>query len=498
MTNLYALFKPMMTTDRPLLLADDGRTLATYPDLDKRSGQYSHILRQFGLKPGDRVAAQIEKSPEALYLYCACLRSGFIYLPLNTAYGPEELDHFLSDAKPSVFIVDPAKANIHRHRDVKVVTLDPDGFGSLTSLAAASAADTDVVPRTDDDVAVIIYTSGTTGLPKGAMISHGNLCENAKMLLKAWDWSANDVMLHTLPVFHVHGLFVGLHLPLAACSPILLHKHFDASAVIAALPKATVFMGVPTYYTRLLQDGIDHQDCARMRLFISGSAPLLSATFTQWEQATDTTILERYGMSETGMNTSNPLLGERRPGTVGQPLPGVECLIVDEQGKALPPNTPGDLLVKGANVFQGYWENPEKTRESFTDNGYFMTGDIASMDSDGYISIVGRSKDLIISGGLNIYPKELELLLDKMEMVIESAVIGLDHPDFGEAVCAVLAVAPDCTLDTKTVTDYMRAHAANFKVPKKVCFVEQLPKNSMGKVQKNVLREQFAGAFKSP
>lgn len=498
MSNLYQRFQQHASTDKPLLISDQGKTLASYQDLDEKSGQYAHTLKHLGLKPGDRVAAQIEKSPEALYLYCACLRSGLIYLPLNTAYGHQELDHFLSDAGATLLVVEPNKTSEHRHREVKVVSLGEHSSGSLSSLAAASPSDPNIEPRTENDIAVIIYTSGTTGLPKGAMISHGNLISNGETLLKAWGWSAEDVLLHTLPVFHVHGLFVGLHLPLLAGTPILFHSSFSTKTVLAALPSATVFMGVPTYYTRLLNDGIDQQSSANMRLFISGSAPLLATTFSAWEQTTGKIILERYGMSETGMNISNPLTGERRAGTVGLPLPGVECRIVDEKGLAVASDTPGDLWVKGANVFSGYWNNPDKTAESFTEEGFFITGDIASIDPDGYISIVGRSKDLIISGGLNIYPKELELLLDKFEPVSESAVIGLPHPDFGEAVCAVIVLKPNALPDADEIQNYMRQQVANFKVPKAVFFTDQLPRNSMSKVQKNLLRDQHQDTFIAP
>jgi malonyl-CoA/methylmalonyl-CoA synthetase len=395
-------------------------------------------------------------------------------------------------------VVEPSKTSEHRHREVKVVSLGEHSSGSLSSLAAASPSDPNIEPRTENDIAVIIYTSGTTGLPKGAMISHGNLISNGETLLKAWGWSTEDVLLHTLPVFHVHGLFVGLHLPLLAGTPILFHSSFSTKTVLAALPSATVFMGVPTYYTRLLNDGIDQRSSANMRLFISGSAPLLATTFSTWEQATGKIILERYGMSETGMNISNPLTGERRAGTVGLPLPGVECRIVDEKGLAVASDTPGDLWVKGANVFSGYWNNPDKTAESFTEEGFFITGDIASIDPDGYISIVGRSKDLIISGGLNIYPKELELLLDKFEPVSESAVIGLPHPDFGEAVCAVIVLKPNALPDADEIQNYMRQQVANFKVPKAVFFTDQLPRNSMSKVQKNLLRDQHQDTFIAP
>ena len=499
MTNLYHVFSEHLKAEKPLFLNRDQQCEATYGALDSRSAQYAGALLKAGLEPGDRVAVQIEKSYENIYLYCGCLRAGLIYLPLNTAYQASELSHFINDAKPKLFVIDPAASTAHLDQldhQVQTLTLDQEGFGSLRDWVDASPAHQEIFPSQNHDVAVIVYTSGTTGLPKGAMISHGNLVSNVRTLRSAWGWTEHDVMLHTLPIFHVHGLFVGLHLPLLSNSPVILMASFNADSVIKALPHATVFMGVPTYYTRLLSSGISPKDCANMRLFTSGSAPLLSQTFTDWEQATGTTILERYGMTETGMNTSNPLEGQRKKGTVGPPLPGVECRAVDASGMDVAPGETGDLWVRGKNVFHGYWQNAEKTAESFTDqgpvHGFFKTGDLASIDPEGYVTIVGRNKDLIISGGLNVYPKEIELLIDQLDGVLESAVIGLPHPDFGESVCAVIVPTRENDRSEDDIISLLKADIANFKVPKHVFFIPELPRNTMGKVQKNELRTRFS------
>ena len=499
MSNLYHVFSEHLQPKRPLLINSNQECEATYGDLETRSAQYASALLSLGLNPGDRVAVQIAKSIENIYLYCGCLRAGLIYLPLNAAYQASELSHFITDAKPKLFVIDPAASIGHLdqldHRP-QTRTLDQDGRGSLRDLADSSPTHPEIHPSQDQDIAVIVYTSGTTGLPKGAMISHGNLISNARALRTAWGWTDHDVMLHALPIFHVHGLFVGLHLPLLSNSPIILMPNFNADAVIATLPLATVFMGVPTYYTRLLSSGIKAQDCANMRLFTSGSAPLLSQTFTDWEQATGTTILERYGMTETGMNTSNPLSGERKKGTVGPALPGVKCRVVDASGIDVAVGDTGDLWVKGENVFSGYWQNPEKTAESFTSegpgDGFFKTGDLASIDPEGYITIVGRNKDLIITGCLNVSPKEIELLIDRMDGVLESAVIGLPHPDFGEAVCAVIVPLDGADCSQEAIIATLKADIANFKIPKHVFFIPELPRNTMGKVQKNELRTRFS------
>ena len=498
MSNLYQVFRDHFDLSRPLLIDAAGETIATYLDLEQRSAQFATALIQLGLKPGDRVAVQTEKSIEALYLYCGCLRAGLIYLPLNTAYGSHELNHFLQDATPSLLMVDPACADDHAERSVLTHTMDRFGQGSLTNLAQDCPTTHSIEPTGPDDIAVIVYTSGTTGLPKGAMISHDNLISNAQTLTSAWGWTQADVMLHTLPIFHVHGLFVGLHLPLLAGCSMIFQPSFDAATVRTALAHATVFMGVPTYYTRLLRQGIHQKDCEGMRLFISGSAPLLAQTFQDWEETTGTVILERYGMSETGMNTANPLDGERKPGTVGPPLPGVECLVVNDAGDVLPAGETGHLWVRGPNVFQGYWQNEEKTAESFTPDGYFKTGDLAVIDDEGYISIVGRSKDLIITGGLNVYPKDIELVLDAIDGVMESAVFGLPHPDFGESVCAVIVPLAEVDLTAEFIFDQIKPRLANFKTPKKIFFLRNLPRNTMGKVQKNQLRAQFSDAAHNP
>tara|TARA_B110000196_G_scaffold279278_1_gene258783 strand:+ start:348 stop:1655 length:1308 start_codon:yes stop_codon:yes gene_type:complete len=432
---------------------------------------------------------QVEKSPESLLFYFACLRFGCIYLPLNTAYKVDELAYFINDAEPTLILCDPKRESLFRQlSSAKIFTLDNEGRIN----ADLDDQIFDTADRLADDVAVIIYTSGTTGRPKGAMISHGNIESNSKVLSKSWGWQTNDVMLHALPIYHVHGLFVGSHLPVMNGSPITFLNRFDASEIIALLPKSKVYMGVPTNYTRLLaQPELTRESCKNMRLFISGSAPLLTHTFNDFSERTGHTIIERYGMSETGMNTSNPLTGDRKGGTVGPPLSGVTCRIVDDQGIQVAKNKTGHLELKGPNVFTGYWCMPEKTAAEFSSDGFFRTGDLANQDEDGYISIVGRNKDLIISGGLNVYPKEIEMLLDNLDGVAESAVIGLPDPDFGEAVSAVIVTDGTKKLQPTDITAYVKEKVANFKVTKHVFFVDELPRNAMGKVQKNKLREMF-------
>jgi len=473
----------------------------TFAELDAECARYAGWLDRGGLRRGDRVAVQVEKSPAALFFYLACLRAGLIFVPLNTAYRDLELEHFLDDAEPAMVVCAPERlaamqALAAQRAIAHVHTLDADGHGSLAEAARDASAERPPVAVDDDAIAVILYTSGTTGRPKGAMITHANLASNARALHQAWGFSDGDVLLHALPIFHIHGLFVACHTALLNASTMLFLPKFDAKAVIAQLPRATVFMGVPTYYTRLLAEpGFTAEVCRNMRLFTCGSAPLLPQTFHEFEKRTGHTILERYGMTETGMNTSNPLNGLRRPGTVGPPLPGVQVRIVDAQDREVPAGDTGQLLVKGANVFKGYWRLPDKTAEEFTTDGFFRTGDLARRDADGYISIVGRAKDLIISGGFNIYPKEIEGYLDKLDGVLESAVIGAPHPDFGEAVVAVIVRKPEGTALTEaSVIATLKSQIAGFKVPKRVFFADTLPRNTMGKVQKNLLREQYAAA----
>jgi len=491
--NVYSLFSERTRDAGDFLLSPELQAICSYDELHDYAGRFASGLQKIGVNPGDRVIAQVAKTPEALYLYFACLRLGAIYLPLNTAYQDDELAYFVGDASPALIACDPGKQSVFEsfEGDHLVLTLDAEGRGSLMDqcLDSVPAA---VCERDDDDVAVILYTSGTTGKPKGAMITHGNLASNGLTLHDAWQWQPGDIMLHALPVFHIHGLFVATHLPVLNGSPIILLPAFDPAGVAALLPSATVYMGVPTNYTRLLDSNLLNREvCRNMRLFTSGSAPLLQQTFNDFRQTTGFEIVERYGMTETGMNTSNPLDGIRKPGTVGPTLRGVSARIVGDDGTPVAPGTPGNLEIRGQNVFKGYWQLPGKTKEEFTEDGYFRTGDIASQDEDGYISIVGRNKDMIISGGLNVYPKEIEAVIDRLPGVLESAVIGLPHSDFGEGVCAVIVAEAGHTLDEQAIIHHLKSRLANFKIPKWVHIVPSLPRNTMGKVQKNVLREMF-------
>ena len=476
----------------------------TYADLDETSGRFARALARFGVRPGDRVAAQVDKSPEALFVYLACVRMGAIFLPLNTAYQKGELSYLIGDAEPTVVVGRPqTEADLRRLvaqvGKAQVVTLGPDRDGSLIECSTGLDPRYETAVVGPDDVAAILYTSGTTGRPKGAMLTHRNLASNAAALHRIWGFRSDDVLLHALPIYHTHGLFVAVNCVLMNGTGMIFLPRFDADAVIRLLPRATVFMGVPTFYTRLLaHPGLTADACRNMRLFISGSAPLLEETFRDFHDRTGHTILERYGMSETGMNTSNPLDGERLPGTVGLPLPDVEVRVADADGRVLPRGRIGVLEIRGPNVFTGYWRNPEKTAEELRPDGFFITGDLARIDTNGYVSIVGRSKDLIISGGLNVYPKEIESAIDEDESVDESAVVGIPHPDFGEAVLAV--VKPRVGADApsgEAIIRRLKNTLANFKVPKKVVFIDELPRNAMGKVQKNLLRERFKDALET-
>jgi malonyl-CoA/methylmalonyl-CoA synthetase len=478
----------------PFLEADSGETY-TYADLERETARVASFLTGLGLAKGDRVAAQIDKSPQGLFLYLGALRGGFCFLPLNTAYQRGELAYFLQDAEPRVVVCRPQMletfAAIAREAGApRLFVLDEHGKGTLTDAMADASTAFEDVPLAENALAVIIYTSGTTGRSKGAMVTHGNLTSNGAVLKDYWRFTSRDVLLHALPAFHVHGLFVGIHPILLAGARLLYHRRFDPKAMLAALPRATAMMGVPTFYVRLLAEpGLTRAVAGHMRLFVSGSAPLLLDTFEGWRDRTGHTILERYGMSEAGMITSNPYDGERRGGTVGFPLPGVSVRVV-EDGKVLGPGKPGVVEIKGPNVFAGYWRMPEKTKEEFTADGWFRTGDVGQWSEDGYLAIVGRAKDLIISGGYNVYPKEIELVIDAIPGVVESAVVGVPHPDFGEAVVAVCVKQKAAPLDEAAVIAHVKSQIANFKVPKRVVFVEDLPRNAMGKVQKNVLREQ--------
>ncbi|NIR31444.1 MAG: malonyl-CoA synthase [Gammaproteobacteria bacterium] len=477
----------------------------TYRDVEVATARLANVLRGTGLREGDRVAAQVDKSPQALFLYLACLRAGLVYLPLNVAYKSAELDFFLGDAEPGLVVARPqAVATLEglcRTHGVRALeTLDAVGGGSLMDKAAGASDLFDPVAHAPDDLAALLYTSGTTGRPKGAMLTHRNLEANARALHEFWGWRPDDVLLHALPLFHVHGLFVACHCALLGASRMIFLPRFETEAVIEHLPRATVMMGVPTFYTRLLAEPRFGADvCRRMRVFISGSAPLQEQTFHAFRARTGHTILERYGMSETGMNTSNPLQGERRAGTVGVPLPGVSVRVVDERGHALPPGQVGGIEVRGENVFPGYWRLPEKTREEFTADGYFRTGDLGCFDAEGYLAIVGRARDLVITGGYNVYPKEIERHIDAVPGVKESAVIGLPHPDYGEAVTAVV-VPDDCGQPPQeaVIIARLKESLAGYKVPKRVFFVDALPRNAMGKIQKNALRERYGDDSGAP
>lgn len=480
--------------ERVFLETDDGKTHVR-ADLARESARFARLLIEAGAVRGDRVAVQVEKSPACLFLYLGCLRAGLVYLPLNTAYQRSELTYFLQDAQPSIVVCKPESIDLMRELSAAatpVLTLDGEGRGSLADAAAALPSEFVTVDSAPDDVAVILYTSGTTGRSKGAMVTHRNLLSNARALIDCWRFSERDVLLHALPVFHIHGLFVANHCALLSGARVLWHRKFDPALVLRDLPRATVMMGVPTFYTRLLaQPQFDREVCRNMRLFISGSAPLLLETFKDFQARTGQTILERYGMSEAGMICSNPLDAQRRGGSVGFPLPGVSVRVANEQDRPLTRGEVGGIQLKGENVFAGYWHMPEKTREEFTVDGYFRTGDVGTIDADGYVSIVGRAKDLIISGGYNVYPKEIELALDALPGVAESAVIGVPHPDFGEAVAAVVVARKDAKLDPAAMIAELKKNFANYKVPKQVHVVEDLPRNAMGKVQKALLRERY-------
>ena len=492
--NLYALLAAHFpeSTEQPCLLIPDGRVIH-YEELDATSARIAHGLAAAGCRRGDRVAVQVDKCWEALALYLACLRAGFVYLPLNTGYQKSELGYLFGDAEPTIIVCRPdAAERVAPLRPQATVLTLASGEGSLLDRADGQPGEFETVASQPDDLAAILYTSGTTGRPKGAMLSHRNLGSNASTLVAYWGFTRGDILLHALPIYHVHGLFVACHCALLAGARMLWLPRFDAAEVRALLPRATVMMGVPTFYTRLLgmpEFGTD--DCRSIRLFVSGSAPLLPETFDDFRQRTGQTILERYGMTETGMNTSNPLDGDRIGGTVGPALPGVSVRVVDAEGQPCAVGDVGGVEVKGPNVFAGYWRMPDKTRDEFTGDGYFRTGDVGQLLPNEYLRIVGRAKDLIISGGLNIYPKEIEERIDALPGVVESAVIGVPDADFGEAVAAIVVARPGNTLTETGVIAALKSEIANFKVPKRVHFVADLPRNAMGKVQKNILREQF-------
>jgi len=497
------LFETVRAADRaaPFITTPEGRTIS-YANAIDLSGQIANALTKRGVVPGDRVAVQVEKSPEAILLYFACLRAGAVFLPLNTGYTLAELDYFIGDAEPRVVVCDPArKAALEetaRARGVSAIeTLGIKQDGSLLDLARTQPSAFEDVARAGYDLAAILYTSGTTGRSKGAMLSHENLASNARALQETWRYTSRDVLLHALPIFHTHGLFVATNLTMLCGASMIFLPKFDPDQIFALMARATVMMGVPTFYVRLLQDKRLSVEATRhMRLFIAGSAPLLAETHRAWTAATGHAILERYGMTETNMLTSNPYDGERIPGSVGLPLPGVALRIADpETGAALPEGDVGMIEVKGPNVFSGYWRMPEKTKAEFRPGGYFITGDLGKIGPGGYVSIVGRGKDLVISGGYNVYPKEVETEIDAIPGVIESAVFGAPHRDFGEGVTAAIVKHNGTPLTERDVMAALDGRLAKFKCPKAILFLDELPRNTMGKVLKNELRERYQDIY---
>lgn len=501
MPNLYTSLAACFPADRARPFASVGGGACSYAELEVRSARYANLLLDLGVTRGDRVAVQAPKSIDMLMLYLACLRAGAIFLPLNPAYTAGELDHFMRDAQPALFVCDPAQAQVIRTLAEtagvpRVETLGAGGEGTIAAAAADRTATFATVEMGDDELAAILYTSGTTGRSKGAMLSHGNLASNCFTLRDEWRFTADDVLVHALPIFHTHGLFVATNVTLAAGAAMIFLPGFEVEAVLAAIPRATAMMGVPTFYIRLLKASrFTRELVSHMRLFVSGSAPLSANTHRAFFERTGHAILERYGMTETNMNSSNPYDGERIAGTVGRPLPGVAIRIADpDSGTEQPQGEVGVIEIRGPNVFQGYWKMPEKTAAEFRD-GWFVSGDLGLIDGRGYVSIVGRAKDLIISGGYNIYPAEVEAALDELREVAESAVIGVPHPDMGEGVVGVVVPAAAGYSDGEAIKAALADKLARFKQPRRVVFVDELPKNGMGKVQKNVLRDQFANSF---
>ncbi|WP_428926292.1 malonate--CoA ligase [Marinibacterium sp. SX1] len=483
----------------PFLILADGSVLS-HADFLARAARIAHVLTGLGLQPGDRLAAQVDKSPEALALYAACAQTGVVFLPLNTAYTVDELTYFIDNSGARLVVCDGARAEtlapVAQGLGAAIETLNGDGSGTLTDKAADRPDTFETVARSGDDLAAFLYTSGTTGRSKGAMLTQDNLLSNARTLAGEWRFTDRDVLLHALPIFHTHGLFVATNITLIAGGALIFLPKFDAGEIIRLMPRATAMMGVPTFYTRLLDDPAFTRELARdMRLFVSGSAPLLAETHVRFEERTGHRILERYGMTETNMNTSNPYDGERRAGTVGFPLPGVELKITGAGGETLAQGEVGLIEVRGPNVFKGYWQMPEKTREELREDGFFITGDLGMIDADGYVHIVGRNKDLIISGGYNIYPKEIELVLDDQPGVLESAVIGVPHADFGETVLGLIVAEPGATPDLEAIAQVAGEKLARFKHPRKLVVIEALPRNTMGKVQKNILRDTYKDTF---
>jgi malonyl-CoA/methylmalonyl-CoA synthetase len=515
--NLFSALRAAFPSDLSATAVEtDEGLFYSWQDLDRATAMMANLLQSLDLPQGSRVAVQVEKSVEAMMLYLATLRAGYVFLPLNTAYQSAEIEYFIGNAEPAVVVCSPANFGwvskiAFKAGTQHVFTLGDDRTGSLLDRAAHHSDQHQVVPRQADDLAAILYTSGTTGRSKGAMLTHGNMSSNALTLKDYWGWTQaggpdgqGDVLIHALPIFHVHGLFVAIHGALINGSKMIWMAKFDPKRAIGYMARATVFMGVPTLYVRMLAEAsLNKAAVQHMRLFIAGSAPLLIETFTEWQQRTGHTILERYGMSETAMLTSNPYAAdsryaaqkERRGGTVGFPLPGVSLRVRGDAGQDLPVGEIGGIQVKGPNVFKGYWRMPEKTAEEFTADGYFKTGDVGKVDEQGYVTIVGRSKDLIISGGYNVYPAEIEGYINEMTGVAESAVVGVPHPDFGEVGVAVVIAKAGATVVPEGVIADLKAKLANFKIPKKCFVVAELPRNTMGKVQKNLLRDQYKRLF---
>ncbi len=501
--HLVAGLLPGHPADRSFMTTPDGRRFS-HGDVDRLSARAASALAARGVKPGDRVAVQVEKSADALFLYLGALRAGAVFLPLNTAYTASEVAYFVGDARPTVFVADPARREalgpcLSAAGVAHVETLAADGSGSFADLSATQPDAWDDVARGPDDLAAILYTSGTTGRSKGAMMTHANLRSNAETLVEMWRFTPDDILIHALPIFHTHGLFVATNVVLTAGASLILLSKFDPEQAISLFPRASVLMGVPTFYTRLLdRPELTPEAAAHMRLFVSGSAPLLAETHKQFRERTGHAVLERYGMTETNMNTSNPYDGERIAGSVGFPLKDVEVRVTDpESGRPLPVGEPGMIEIRGPNVFCGYWGMPEKTQAEFRADGFFISGDLGRVDERGYVYVLGRGKDLVITGGYNVYPKEIELAIDALPGVVESAVIGLPHPDLGEAVTAVVVAEGGKAPNEAEIVATLRADLANYKLPKRVLFADDLPRNTMAKVQKNVLRERYRDLYQS-
>lgn len=494
--NLYAQLSAAVKDVSRAAIVLPRRENVSYRELFERVGRVANALVGAGLQPGDRLAAQIEKSVDGIVLYLATVRAGGVFLPLNIAYTPAEMEYFLADAEPKIVVLDPTRINpltaCAQRLGCIMLTLDAEGRGTLTELAQGAASDLAAVPRTGDDLAAILYTSGTTGRSKGAMLTHDNLASNAQTLRDVWEFSERDSLIHALPIFHTHGLFVATNVTLFASASMIFLPRFDAAEIVNLLPQATCLMGVPTFYTRLLAEpSLTRKAAEHIRLFVSGSAPLLAETHREWFERTGHLILERYGMTETNMNASNPYAGERVPGAVGFPLPGITIRIVDQDsGREVPAGSNGMIEVNGPNVFSGYWRMPEKTAAELRPDGYFITGDLGRFDKRGYLHIVGRGKDLIITGGYNVYPKEIEIEIDALPGIIESAVFGVPHPDFGEAVVAAI-VRREANVELSMIQSLLAQKLARYKLPKTIVFLPELPRNAMGKVQKNLLREDF-------